>query len=167
MPPSWESLFKGAVAGIIEAGTAVRASTSELWAEIRGAASEAGLSIGQAGFSLVTQLRSEAAARRNGYEAFQASALEARFSQAMRAPEANIRAQAVRDVQPEYLVRFDLTYTTVGGEIETRTVSLRDVLRPGMTVGDVYDSVAEAAEGLARDYGQGLVGTANLRPVTI
>lgn len=167
MPPSWESLFKGAVTGIIEAGTAVRASTSELWAEIRGAANEAGLSIGQAGFALVTQLRSEATQRRNGYEAFQAANLEARFDQSMRAPEANIRAQAVREVQPEYLVRFDLTYTTISGEIESRTVSLRDVLRPGMTVGDVYDAVDMAAEGLARDYGQGLVGVANLRPVTI
>ena len=36
-----------------------------------------------------------------------------------------------------------------------------------MTVGDVYDAVAEAAEGLAMKYGQGLVGFDNLRPVSI
>jgi hypothetical protein len=167
MPPTWEGLFRQAVSGIIEAGAAVRASTSQLWAEIQGAAREAGLPIGQAGFRIVTELRSAAAARRNGYEAFQKAGPDAIFAQSMRAPEANIRAQAIREVQPEYLVRFDLTYTTLGGETETRTVSLRDVLRPGMTVGDVYDAVAEGAEGLARDYGQGLVGTANVRPVTI
>jgi hypothetical protein len=167
MAPTWETRFLGAVSGLIEAGAAARASTAQLWNEIRSATQEAGLSIGQAGFALVSQLRSAAVERRNGYERFQAAPATALFDQSMRAPEANIRSQAVREIQPEYLVRFDLTFTTLGGGIETQTVSLRDVLRPGMTVGDVQDAVSEAADGLALSYGTGLVNYSNLRPVTI
>lgn len=167
MAQSWETAFRGAVAGIIEAGAAVRASTGELWAEIRGAAAEAGLSIGQAGFGIVNELRSGATARRRSAERFQRTPMSATFGPDLRAPEINVRSLAVQAVQPQYLVRFDLTYLGPDGETATRTVSMRDDWRPGMTVGDVHDAVAEAAEGLANDYGQGLVGVSNLRPVTV
>lgn len=163
----WEARFRGAVQGIIEGGAQVRASTAELWTEIRGAASEAGVAIGQSGFELVNRMRGEAAARRVGYERFNRAPAGAEFTMAMAAPEANIRPEAARAIQPEYLVRFDLTYLDPLGNETTRTVSLRDVWRPGMTVGDVIDAVGEAAEGLSNEYGQGLVGFSNIRPVTI
>lgn len=167
MPPSWESRFRGQVAGIIEAGVAVRATTSELWTEIRGSTTEAGVPITNRGFALVRQMRKEAVARRKGYERFQAADPQQAFTTTMAAPDMNVRSAMVRDVSPEYLVRFDLTFAGPDGTPTTRTVSVHDIWRPGMTVGDVQDSVAEAAEGLALDYGQGLIDFANLRPVMI
>lgn len=167
MPGDWESLFRGVVAGRIEAGTAVRAGPAEMWAELRPALAEAGLSIGQAGLDIVRELWSAAVARRTGYQRFAKAAPDALFSQNMVAPDMAIRPAEVRNLLPEYMVRFDLTYTAPDGTEATRTVTMRDSWRPGMTVGDVYDAVAEAAEGLGLDYGQGAVGFANLRPVTI
>jgi hypothetical protein len=167
MPPTPESLIRGAVAGIIESGTMVRATTAQLWAEVNGAIAELGLArpanIGQ----IVSELRSESTARRIGYETFQAAGRESEFTRSMAANEANIRPESVRAILPEYLVRFDLTFTAPDGSQQTLTVSMRDTWRPDMTVGDVHDAVAEAAEGLANEYGRGLIGFGNLKPVTI
>ena len=167
MPLSEESRPFASFWGIIQAGVSVRASTSELWAEVRGFASEHGLQLGQGAFAAVNEMRGLAASMRRGAETFQAAGREAGFNPSMAPPDISTRPPGARLAQPEYLVRFDLTYRDPSGEEVTRTVSMRDSWRPGMTVGDVQDAVAEAAEGLSLDYGQGLVGFSNMRPVMV
>ena len=174
MAGDFGSRLRGVAAGIIEAAASVRASTQELWNELRPALVEAGfvdprggMHIGSAGLDIVRQLRSEAVSRRVGYERFQRADTGDLFTWQMAAPAQNVRSATQRAIQPEYLARFDLTYLDPSGSQRTQVVSLRDVWTPGMTVGDVYDAVQEAAEGLALSYGQGLVGVANVRPVMI
>lgn len=151
----------------IRAGTAVRASTSELWAEIRGVAADQGYDTGPGLWQAVNEMRSIATAQRSGYERFQRAGMTDTFLADHAAPALNVRSSASRAIQPEYLVTFELTYTNADGQAETRTVAMKDVWVPGMTIGDVYDAVAESAEGMANDYGQGLIGVSNLQPVTI
>lgn len=167
MAPSWETQFRGAVAGIIESGAAVRASTAELWAEIRGAVGEAGLSVGRPGWQIVNELRSAASARQIGYRRFQAADDSDLFTPRLAAPDLYQRTTDIRDLFPEFLVRFDLTGTDQAGEEWTRTVSMRSAWAPGMTVADVKAAVDDAAEGLAIKYQSSLSGVANLRPVAI
>jgi hypothetical protein len=174
MPPSWESLFRQAIAGIVESGAMVRANSQQMWTEIRGALIDAGFvdahgnaTIGAVGRDLAVSMWSQAVARRGGYERLAKAKPSDLFATAHAAPEANVRPPDIRAVFPEYLVRFDLTYLNPAGENETRTVTLRDTWRPGMTIGDVIANVGAAAEGLGLDYGQGLVGFDNLRPVTV
>lgn len=167
MAPTWESRVRQTVAGKVEAGAMSRARPGEFWGEVRAALTEAGL--WQAGKvrAVVGPMWSAAIARRSAYEQFAKASPEQRFDISMAAPDINARELTVRNAQPEYLVRFDLTFTGPLGEQQTKTVSMSDVWRPGMTVGQVYDAVREAAEGLSNDYGQGMVGFGNLRPVLI
>lgn len=158
----------------MEAATAVRASTGELWAELRPRLAEAGLlteggqnTLGRRGWEIVNELRSSAVARRTGYERFQRAPQEQVFTADMAAPDLSIRSPGARFAQPEYLARFDMTYITPSGDSETRTVSVRQIWRDGMTVSDVWDDVQEAAEGLSLEYGQALAGISNIRPVMV
>lgn len=167
MPLSDEARPFAGLWGVIQAGVAVRASTAELWAEIRGFASEHNIPLGQGAFAAVNEMRGMAAGIRRGAETFQAADPEQAFTVNMAPADIALRSEGARLAQPEYLVRFDLTFTDPGGDIVTKTVSMRDAWRPGMTVSDVYDAVADAAEGLGLDYGQGVLGFANLRPVTV
>lgn len=167
MPLSEESRPFAGYWGIIQAGVSVKASTAELWAEIRGFASEHGLQLGPGAFAAVNEMRGIAASMRRGAETFQAAERERGFDPSMAPPDISTRSPGAQLAQPEYLARFDLTYLDPTGEEVTRTVSMRDVWRPGMTVGDVYDAVQEAGEGLSLDYGQGFIGVANVRPVRV
>lgn len=154
-------------AGKIESAATVRAGAGEFWAEIGAALREADLWVPGRMKAIIGPMWSEAIARRQGYEAFQRASPETVFGPRLAAPDINVRGAEVRAVQPEYLARFDLQFTDPAGEVVTKTVSMRDVWRPGMTVGDIYEAVREAAEGLSMDYGQGLVGFSNVRPVII
>lgn len=167
MPRSPESRFRGAVAGLIESGVAVRASTAELWANIRAELTDKGVESIPNAWQVVNELRSEAAARRTGYERFQRAPMEAEFTRAFAAADPNVRAEADFALLPRYLARFDLTFIGPDGEQTTKTVSARDYWFPGMTVGDVHDMVADAAEGLTNKYGGELVAWGNIRPVRI
>ena len=167
MAGDWESRFRGQVAGVIEAGVQVRAPTGELWAELRPRLAEAGLDVGRRGWQIVNELRSGATARRGGYERFQAATPEQLFDYTMAAPDLNVRDPQSRALMPQYLARFDLTYLDQNGEQVTKTVSRLDIWQQGMTVQDVLDAVAEAAEGLGLEYGQSVVGFSNVRPVMI
>ncbi len=165
MAPTWEQTFTGVVAGVIESGAMQRATSSQMWAKLRPAIAEAGLPTGQAGLAIVRQLWSAAATRRKGYEAFARAKPTDLFTTRMAAPDMSMRSQVLRDMVPQYRVRFDLSGRNADGELETRTVSMMDIWRPGTTVGDVLDAVAEAAEALSRKYKLEYVGHANLRPV--
>lgn len=153
--------------GVVQAGASVRASTAEIWAEIRGFAADQGQTLSRGVLQAVNEMRSIATAQRVSSERFARADPTELFSRAMAAPEINARSQVSQQLQPEYLVRFDLTYTDPAGQMVTRTVSMRDTWYPDMTVQDVHDAVAEAAEGLALDYGSGLAGYGNLRPVSV
>lgn len=153
--------------GVIQAGAAVRASTAEIWSEIRGFAADQGMQLGAGVLQAVNEMRSIATAQRRSAETFNKASADQLFTRAMAAPEINARSQVQQSLTPEYLVRFDLTYMDPAGQQVTRTVSMRDTWYPDMTVQDVHDAVAEAAEGLALDYGNGLVGFGNLRPVSV
>lgn len=153
--------------GPISAGAAVRASTKEIWDQVKAFAAQNDLTLETGIGRAVNELRSLAVAQRRGAETFNKAAADQLFTRAMAAPEINARSQVAQSLTPEYLVRFDLTYMDPSGQQVTRTVSMRDTWYPDMTVQDVHDAVAEAAEGLALDYGNGLVGFGNLRPVSI
>jgi hypothetical protein len=174
MPGTPEELFRGVVAGVIESAATARASTAGLWAELRPRLGEAGLltegganTLGRTGWQIVNEIRSRAVARRNGYQRFQRADPNQLFDNTMAAPEENLRPAAQRAIFPEYLARFDIQFVNNDGDLEVKTVSLRKDWVPGMTVQDVMDDVGAAAEGLALEYGQTLVGVSNVRPVTI
>lgn len=167
MPPTWESRVRQAAAGKIESAAAVRAKPAEFWAEIRGALTEAGLWQPGAMQRVIGPMWSAAIARRTAYEQFNKAAPNTPFTSNLAAPDMNMRPADIRNLHPEFLVRFDLTFIDPTGEQVTKTVAVRDDWRPGMTVGDVYSAVADAAEGLGMDYGQGVVSYGNLRPVVI
>lgn len=167
MTPEEEARIVGIVAGKVESGTMSRASNATFWAEIKGAIEETGLDWNRGVGDIVRSLRSGAVARREAYRRFQNAKDEALFIPQLRAADLNVRSAAVQQIQPQYLMRFDLTFTGPDGQTQTKTVSMRDDIVPGLTKGQVLDAVAETAEALARDYGTGLVGYGNLRPVTI
>lgn len=161
------SILRGILIPAVEAGTMARAGNRTFWAEMRGRIAEMGLDWNRQAGDIVREARTAAVARRTAYERFERARPEAVFSPYLRAPDINPRNLAVQAVQPQYLVRFDLTYIGPDGSTSTRTVTMRDVLTPGMTKQDVLDAVQEAAEGMGNDYGQGVLGVANLQPVTI
>ena len=162
-----DSILRGIILPAVEAGTMARASNRTFWAEMRGRLAEQGIDWNRRAGDIVRQARTEAIARRTGYERFGRARPEAAFGPALRPADMNVRSMAVQAVQPQYLVRFDLTYIAPDGTTSTRTVTMRDVLTPGMTKQDVLDAVTEAAEGMGNDYGQGMVGVSNLMPVTV
>lgn len=173
--PSTEDRFRGQVTGLIERSVMEgRGDNQTVWNRIKPSLEEAGLLtergnnvLGRTGVDIVNQIRSRAVARRNGYRQFQRAAPEQIFLNTMAAPEENMRPAAERAILPEALARFDIAFINPAGDEESKTVSVRFPWSPGMTVGDVHDVVAEAAEGLALEYGQQLLGYANVRPVMI
>lgn len=171
MAPTWESLFRQAVAGKIEAAAAVRATTSELWAEIRATAQESGLAIGQAGFRMVQSMRSAATARRNASERFQKASPEQLFTTDHAAPDMNVRSLAAREVMPEWLARTDVTYTDILGRSATKTVSVKGQWTRGLTIGDVRDAVYRGVQSMSFTANGSIPGDVtsveNIRPVLI
>lgn len=151
----------------IQAGRAAGLNQQQIWDAIRSERDRLGTKLSFQAAQWVSRLTGIAGRQEAGYTRFNQADRSELFTRAMAAPEINARSLVAQSLNPGYLVRFDLTYLDPAGNQVTKTVSMRDDWTPDMTVGDVIDRVAEAAEGLALDYGQGLIGYSNLKPVSV
>lgn len=138
---------------IVQAGAEAKASTATIWAEIRGYVEEQGGRLDRQAWETVNRLRSVYAQQRITTERFLKAPPETPFDTRFAAPEVNMRPIEVRDILPEYLARFNLNYIDRNGDRQTRKVTYRGVWEHGLSVGDVAEKVARAAEGFALDYG--------------
>jgi len=153
--------------GVIQRAVSDRASTAQIFADVRDFYASRGQAAPGGLWQGVNELRSIAVGHRNGAELFQRSSSETLFSAQMARPEINQREAGLQALFPEYLARFQMTFTGPDGEMQTATYSMRDSWRPGMTVGDVTDAVWESAAGMAARYGVELVDVDGIAPVAI
>lgn len=162
-----ESEAFGWASGVINAGVQQKADTATLWQAIRTEAERLGVTDLSGGFRAVTELRSIYVQQRQAAESFGRSGDSELFTRQLAPEDVNARDLADQGLFPEYLVRFDLETVDDLGEVNVRTVTMRDTWLPDMTVGQVRDAVAQSAAGLSNDYGVTLSGFSNLRPVSI
>ena len=152
---------------IVQGATEARLTTAELWSELRDYSSQPGKEYGPGVWQAINEMRSLALAQRNSRDRFQRAALDQVFTPDLAAPEFNMRDPLVRDIFPQYLARFRLDFLDHNDDEAFQTVSVLNVWRPGMTVGDVYADVEVAANSLANEYGAALIGFSDVRPVTV
>lgn len=193
MPISTESAPFLGLWGVIQASAEERATTAELWAELRPAMAEQELASGTAAWQAVNEMRSVAVAQRNGWERFTRAALgrdwrtarldpsrwadlhpgaaDSVFTSDHAAPEINMRPVESREISPEYLVRYQAHFVDLEGAERSAWLTMRDTWPPGLTVAEVVDAVHAAAEAeISEPDGslQGeLIGVTQLRPVMI
>lgn len=153
--------------GVIEGSAQERATTQQVFRAVFAEAERAGFDTTGPIWQAVNEMRSQAVARRNAYEAFQRAEPDATFTWQLAALDVNARDPETRALFPEYLTRFDMEYETPAGETVVQTKTMRNTWAPGMTVQDVLGEVNEAAEGLALEYGVELISVTNIRPVAI
>lgn len=152
--------------GSIQSAVSDRASTSEVWSAIRGAAASLGLDSPGITVAGVNELRSYAASARNAMERID------------RAPDsANIigryvsaapwgRSMAEQNAVPRYQVNFEHTTILEGQEVTSwRPLMIAGAI-PG-TVGDLRDAVEAAGNELADDYDMEHVGIGRIQVLTV
>lgn len=153
--------------GAIQAAVNDRATTAQLWADVREAAADAGYPLPSGAFAAVNELRSLAVQQRNSAAAFNSAGDQALMTQAFAALDYNSRSSADRALFPELLARFELQSIDALGNQEVNMYTARLTWTPDMTVGEVRDQVGLAAAGLAADYGVEFAGVGDIFPVTV
>lgn len=167
MPTSPEAHSYAYAWGVIQSAVEERANTATIFGAVQAEAESLGMDTPPGMWKAVNELRSLAVQMRNAGEAFNRASPDTLFTYQLAPPDINARAIEDRALFPEYLARFDLEATGPDGETVIRTLTMRDVWAPGITVGDVAEAVTEAAIGMSQRYGLEFGSVSNIRPVSI
>lgn len=134
--------------GTIRNSVQGRATTTDVWNAIRAYQARFNLPSPTGGFTMVTKMRSIAAAQRNASEAFTAAGPETAMNARYIATDINARPLAEQQLAPLYNIRFEVTHLVDGVE----TTGWLTVVKRGAlpaTKGGVLDLIAAELPGLA------------------
>ena len=151
----------------VQAGVEAGLDQASIWAEIKGSDAYSNLTSRAGVLPAVQRMRSIAGGLKRGWDRFQRAADEDLFTQAMAAPDINVRGEPARLATPEFIARFEVQFEDDEGNVQYKTMGLRDIWQQGTTVGDIRALVAERAEGMLQENGTlrgNFLGVVNIRP---
>jgi hypothetical protein len=137
--------------GNIQQSVSARASTADLWANVKAAAAAEGNSLGGVRMTDMNGLRSIAASQRSAMDNLQAARVDSVITGNMLGRDLSSRGLTDQSLAPRFLVRFEHD-VTVGGQLQTFwRSSFFDGSLP-TTKGDLMSAVNQDAQALADDY---------------
>jgi hypothetical protein len=147
--------------GDIAAATSERASTAEIWQQLRTAAAARGAVLPPDMFEAVNQFRSIAAGLRNSSEVLARARDEDTIVNTMVGRQMYARDPDAMAIAPRFHVRYEMT-ATAHGETLTNTYTLDYTGGLPATVGDLRDDVKTLGRDLAEQYGSAFVSLGNI-----
>jgi hypothetical protein len=146
--------------GVIVQSAIERDTTQAMWDRIRGAADQAGVSIGPDAFSKINGLRSNAVAMINASRNLQRAPADYSLESSMIGRPIYARPEASFEALPQWEARFQLRVQTSEGVGEQWVRVVYGADRPS-TVGELLDDLELFAQDMAPGYGGELVGWSN------
>lgn len=137
--------------GNIQQSVSARASTADLWANVKAAAAAEGTSLAGVRMTDMNRLRSVAAGMRSAMENLTAGRIDSVITSSMIATDLSARSAQDQLAAPKFIVRFEHDIS-VGGQLQTVwRSSVFEGFLPGAK-GDLLSAVNQDAVALAEDY---------------
>lgn len=141
----------GQVWGSIQRSVGERATTAEVWGNIKSELAASGYSLPAGSFNLVNQLRSLATTQRNSREEFAAAGSSEVIHSGMIAQTIYSKSLQDQALSPGWHVTFQAAYQTAAG-LDYRNLTLVIPTLLPLTKGDLLSALTDFAASLADKY---------------